>query len=205
MNSKKRPIIAIDIDDVLAVSAEEIIAYGNRKWGTSLTINDYDEDFTKVWQVDHEEVGRRFDEYIKAGTFLAYEHKSSAKLVLDKLKNDYELIILTSRNAKLKDDTINWINKKYPDIFSESNIYFAGFWDAPNQLAVHQTKGELVKKLNADYFIDDQLKHCLSASKLGIESILFGDYPWNKHEDLPSNVRRANDWIDVMRYFDERK
>lgn len=206
INNKKRPTIAIDIDDVLAKSAGKIIEYGNQKWGSSLTVQDYDEDFSRIWQVDHEEVKRRFDEYIEFGMFSTYEHDSDAMFVLEKLKNDYDLIIITSRNSKLKKDTIAWLNSKFPGIFDETNIYFAGFWDAVSDgSAVHRTKGEFVKIFNADYLIDDQLKHCLSVSELGIESVLFGNYSWNKADFLPHNVSRASNWMDVLRYFDERK
>ena len=203
--NKKRQTIAIDIDDVLAQSAKKIIEYGNQKWGMSLTINDYDEDFTKLWQVDNEEMRRRFDEYVEFGALSTYEHNLDAMSVLEKLKNNYDLIVITYRSTTLKNDTITWINEKYPGIFEEAHIHFAGFWDTVTDgNSIHCTKGELVKNLNADYLIDDQLKHCLSVSKLGIESILFGNYSWNKADTLPNNVERAKGWLDILRYFDER-
>ena len=202
--NKKRQTIAIDIDDVLSKSAKKIIEYGNQKWGMSLTINDYDEDFTKLWQVDNEEMRRRFDEYIEFGVLSTYEYDSDATLVLKKLKNDYDLIVITSRSTTLKNDTITWINEKYPGIFDEDHIHFAGFWDiVTDGNAIHCTKGELVKNLNANYLIDDQLKHCLSVSALGMKSILFGNYSWNKSDNLPQNVQRVENWLDILRYFDE--
>ena len=48
-----RQIIAIDIDDVLAESAKVFIEYSNNTWGTSLTVGDYIEDWSKMWQVDY--------------------------------------------------------------------------------------------------------------------------------------------------------
>lgn len=204
--TKKKTTIAIDIDDVLSRSAEVIIEYSNNRWGTSLTIDDFSEDFTKLWQVDDEEMRRRFDEYIELGMPFTYEHDSSAVTALGKMKANYHLIIITSRSTRLKKDTISWVNKNYPGVFKEQHIYFAGFWDESlSGDAIKRTKGELVKSLNADYLIDDQLKHCLSVSDLGIDSILFGNYAWNRTENLPSNVKRSSDWTAIERYFDDRK
>jgi len=202
--NKKRQTIAIDIDDVLAQSAKMVIDYSNKKWGMSLTVDDYSEDLNSLWQVDHAEVKRRVDEYSDSGVFSVYEHDPSAVIVLNRLKSRYNLIVITSRSNRMKSDTINWINSKYPGIFEEDHIYFAGFWDnISDGGAIHYTKGELVKKLNADYLIDDQLKHCLSVSSLGMKSILFGNYSWNKSDNLPQNVQRVDNWLDILRYFDE--
>jgi len=38
-----KPIIAVDIDDVLANLAQEIVDFSNKNWGTNLTIDDYNE------------------------------------------------------------------------------------------------------------------------------------------------------------------
>jgi len=202
--NNKRQTIAIDIDDVLAQSAKKIIEYSNKKWGMSLAVEDYNEDLSKLWQVDHIEMKRRVDEYFDSGVLSVYEHDPSAMLVLDRLKNKYNLIVITSRNNRTKNDTIDWINNKYPGIFEGDHIHFAGFWDnISDGSAIYYTKGDLVKNLNADYLIDDQLKHCLSVSALGMKSILFGNYSWNKSDNLPQNVQRVENWLDILRYFDE--
>ncbi len=55
------PIIAIDIDDVLADYAAGFVKFSNARWGLNLTIADYDEHWGNVWGVDVDEVRRRAD------------------------------------------------------------------------------------------------------------------------------------------------
>jgi uncharacterized HAD superfamily protein len=72
--SNSKPTIAIDIDDVLADNAKEFIEFSNRRWGTSLMAEDYDEHWGKLWQVDHEEVERRANEYDDSGVLSTYNY-----------------------------------------------------------------------------------------------------------------------------------
>ena len=55
--------IAVDIDDVLAENAAGFVKYSNEKWGTNLTVDDYDERWGAIWKVDSLEVERRAQEY----------------------------------------------------------------------------------------------------------------------------------------------
>ena len=47
----------------------------------------------------------------------------------------------------------------------------------------------------------DQLKLCRAAADLGMDALLFGDYSWNKIEELPDNTARCKDWKEVGEYF----
>jgi len=198
----KKPIIAIDIDDVLAKSAQNFVEYSNNHWGTLLTVDDYDENWTKLWQVDNEEAGRRSQEYLGSGILGTYEHNEDAIEVFEKLKEDFKLIVVTSRSTWLKDETTVWIKNKYPYIFTDEDIYFAGIWDkGVCDEAIISDKGDFIMNLGADYIIDDQLKHCIGAARCGIKALLFGDYGWNRLEDLPSRVDRVRNWSEVLEYF----
>ena len=203
---KKRPVIAIDIDDVLANSAECLAEFSNCTWGTSLCADDYDENFMKLFGVSEEEARCRVNVLHESGAFANYRHKDSATSALRVLKNDYRLIILTSRQEFIKDDTLAWLEKKFPGVFDEKDVYFAGIYDSNDGVLrmVNRTKGNIAKELGADFLIDDQPKHCAGASELGIKAILFGDYSWNRAEVLAIGVHRAKTWDDVLRYFYEK-
>lgn len=203
LSSRVRPTIAIDIDDVLADNAKGFVAFSNQRWGTTLSVDDYDEHWAKLWQVDNEETESRANEFHNSGAFSTYNHSPSVRLVLEKLKKDYNLIVITSRRLQTKAETTLWINQHYPGISDDDHIHFAGIWDAISDLSISRTKGELSRELGANYIIDDQLKHCLAAATLGIQALLFGDYPWNNIANLPSNVQRVEDWPGVLRYFNE--
>ena len=198
---KKRPIIAIDIDDVLSDNAAWFIDYCNKHWGRSLTINDYDEHWQKVLQVDDEQLDRMGKEYYGSDYISKYNCIPDSVDALNKLKTDYELLIITSRPNYTRQRTVSWIQNKYPGIFAEDHIIFAGFWDIVSEESIKCTKGELSKKLGAGYIIDDQLKHCIGASEHGVKGILFGNYNWNQASGLPVNVQRAKSWVEVLDYF----
>src|SRR5438105_1745912 len=100
MNAKKQ-IIAVDIDDVLAASAEIFIAYSNEHHGTKLSVEQYVEDWGKLWPVDLEELYRRRDHFFSIDDVSRREIKQDAVRVLTHLKDKYELIAITSRPKHL--------------------------------------------------------------------------------------------------------
>jgi len=201
-NDAKKPIIAIDIDDVLAKSAPRFIEYSNDHWGTSLTIDDYSENWPKLWQVDNEESGQRSLEYFSSGILDTYEHNEDAILAFEKLKNDFKFIVVTSRSTWLREPTIKWLKNKYPYVFNDEDIYFAGVWDKGTcDEAIAYDKGALIMSLGADFIIDDQLKHCVGAAQYGIQALLFGDYNWNKAAVLSNQISRVRNWSEVLEYF----
>lgn len=200
---KKSIVIGVDIDDTIALSAPMVIKYSNDRWGTSLKVSDYTEDWAGMWGVDFDEVKRRADEYFSSGILMDYKMMPGAHGVLNNLSSRFKIISVTARNDICKTDTFSWISKNYGEIFNESDLHFTGAWDKLTEHSVHHTKDKICKQLGVDILIDDQLKHCISAAEAGIASILFGDYSWNAADDLPENVVRAKDWLEVSRYINE--
>ena len=66
-------------------------------------------------------------------------------------------------------------------------------------------KVDMCKRLGAIALIDDSLSHVTECAEEGIEGVLFGDYPWNQADELPSGVTRCVDWPAVLEYFDARR
>lgn len=194
-----KPTIAVDIDDVIAAGALGFIQYTNDRFGMNLTIDDYDEHWQRVWKVDHEEVQKRAIEYHESGHISKHDIISGACDTLECLKKRFRLIVLTSRRSSIDKPTRDWIEKFYPGIFED--IVFSGIFDSDAEDAIHMTKGEIAKKLGVHYLIDDQPKHVLAASDMGIHGLLFGNYAWNKMETLPENVTRVVDWNEVLEFF----
>jgi 5'(3')-deoxyribonucleotidase len=194
-----KPIIAIDIDDVLAENARGFVEWSNKRFGTSLTPDDYNEHWSEMWKIDNEELEKRAHEFRNSDHVSAYSVIPGAKQALEILKTKFTLILITSRVATMKNLTKEWIEKNYPNIFSD--YVFCGFYDGPVSSGLKLTKAEFAKGIKADYLIDDQVKHVEACSNLGIKSLLFGNYSWNKDVKLNDNITRVNDWGEVLRYF----
>lgn len=194
-------MIAIDIDDVLSSSAVGFVEWSNKKYGTHLKPEDYQEHWAEMWKIDLDETFKRAKEFHEDDIVGSYNLIDGALDVLKKLKDKYTLILITSRRMSIKPSTLGWINAHYPNIFED--CVFAGFFDAdkPDLNHLKMTKAELAKNLKADYLIDDQLKHIEAAAEIGIKGLLFGDYSWNQKDDLPKNVKRVKDWNEVLNYF----
>lgn len=198
----RRLRIAIDIDDVLAENAAGFVAFSNRRWGTKLTVDDYDEHWAKMWQVDKEETERRAAEYFASESARGYGHIGGALEVLERISSQHHIMIATSRRIHMKHDTIEWVEEHFPGVFSSTAIYFAGIWDNIKDNSHKITKAELVNKIDADVLIDDQLKHCIAVAEQGRHALLFGDYAWNRAEELPDFVTRCHNWQAVEAAID---
>lgn len=196
-----KPTIAIDVDEVLADYAAEFVIISNKLWGTDFKVEDYHEDWLSLWGVDMDEAVARGQIMLEDRMHERLRHNDEAVDVLNRLAEDYRLIILTARNLKAKDLTLEWLGRHYPMI-SADNVNFAGIWDNPEPDAAKRTKGAIAKQLGVDYIIDDQLKHCLAANDHGIQSLLFGDYGWNQTDSLPTGVTRVSNWTAVQEYFE---
>lgn len=202
---KKKPIIAIDVDDVLSRTSEGFIEFSNKTWGHALTPDDYDEDWARAWNTSVETARSRADILHASGVFSEFSYYAEALPVLTKLKKHYSLVVATSRRASISEESQEWLNRYYPNIFDD--VFFSGIYDS--KLGKHKdhiarTKNDLLVEIGADYLIDDQLKHCVAAGQHGVNTILFGDYAWNRSDELPSHVTRCSDWQAVEAYFAAR-
>jgi 5'(3')-deoxyribonucleotidase len=195
----KKQTIAVDIDDVLADNAGGFIAFSTQRWGTHLSPEDYDERFAAMWEIDEHEAERRAVEFHGSGVIGRYRHDPGASPVLRELSKNYRLIVITSRRKQVAQESLAWLDRYYAGIFSD--VHFAGMWDKADPLAHQATKAELSRELGADYLIDDQPKHCIGAAEAGLTALLFGDYKWNRHADVPTGVVRVKDWLAVEEYF----
>ena len=195
--SKK--IIAVDLDDVVAANAEGFVKFSNERWGTNLRPEDFHEDLGSLWSVDQDTVAQRMLEFCEAEIVREYGHFADALPVLKKLKQNYTLLLVTSRRKMLMKATADWVDMYLPDIFT--SIHHAGIFDNLEKGSHTLTKAEILKDLGANYLIDDQLKHCVAAAKAGILALLFGDYVWNQSNSLPERVTRTKDWEVVAEYF----
>ena len=200
MNQRSKSIIAVDIDDVLAAEAEFVVAYTNEHWGGSYTMEDYTEAWNLFWGVDVDEVERRAEILHRPGIVSQYRVMPGSRDVLERLKETYELIVVTSRRQRVEQETQQWLDKRFPDIFSK--LILTGFWDDPSIEYRHLlSKGSLLNDHRVAYVIDDQQKHCISATDHGIKAILYGNLSDNQHAEAREGMAHLEVWRAVAEYF----
>jgi 5'(3')-deoxyribonucleotidase len=187
--------IAVDLDDVLACTAEALIAFSNAQYGTNFSIADYDEEWARLWNIGQAEVEKRSLEFHIPQNVLAFKVKTAAKPAIRKLSQKYELYIVTARSRRLINITKQWVEQHFGACFSD--MHFVPIWEMSNQV----TKSDICKQIGATYLIDDLPEHCNIAAANGITSILFGDYSWNHNRQVVPNVIRCADWSAVLSYF----
>ena len=195
----ERKIIAWDIDDVLADNASGFAAFCNKTWGLSMTAEDFSEDWCAMWGVDIDEVNRRSHIFHTSDTALNYQPHAGALQVVTALAEANDNRVVTSRRQLLREHTATWINQHFPELFTE--VHYSGIFDTFQYGDHLKTKVDVLKEIDADILVDDQLKHCIAAAEAGIPAILFGNYRWNQTEILPQGVVRCETMQEVGEYF----
>ncbi len=195
-----KPVIAIDVDDVLLPHFEGLVTWYNAEYGTNLTMaNNHPVNITP-WGADNiEEAVKRVHRYFETDAFKNEKPYEETGPALTELGENYELTIITGRDEAIEDITRDWLETYFPSVFKE--VHFTSLYSLVGK---SRSKAEVTALLSADYFIDDNLPAVTEVAASGVPSLLFGNYPWNEAENLPENVTRVADWAAVMEYFNGR-
>jgi uncharacterized HAD superfamily protein len=195
----KKLIIAIDCDDVLVPTAPLILKHYEKTYGVRIELKDFYSKDLSVWGVsDVATAIQRVNDYTKTEEFQNAEPFVEAMNALRELSRHHELHLVTGRPDFLTAATTDMLARHFPGIFASTE--FTNFF---GQKA--RSKADVCTKLKADFLIEDHLHHATVVSQCGINVLLFGDYPWNQSEQLPSNIRRVHDWTEVVRTLTEQQ
>lgn len=186
-------LIAIDIDDTLADFITSFIDFHNHTYGTSLTKDDiFTYDFWEVWGGTREETIKKIDDYSKTNYFKNVKPMDNAVKCVNELRQRHNLIVITSRPNSVVKETEEWINRYFPDAFS--NIFYTA--NLIRNDKIHKTKEEVCINENVDVIIEDNLNHSMDCANKGIKVLLL-DAPWNQSESLPKNITRVKSWDEI--------
>jgi 5'(3')-deoxyribonucleotidase len=200
----KKPVIAVDIDDVLAIENDAVRQFSNERYGHNHTPEDYrvPGEYWGYWQVvqgvDGEEFDRRYGEYLASGVKGQLAVMDGAIETITQLKEHFTLVIVTARDAHLVEITKEWLNAHFPDTFE--SVEFVAVWSGD----VQASKAEICTHLKAEYLLDDSPLHIKSAHEAGITGVLFGEYGWSVGAELPQGTVRCKDWSAVGAYFERQ-
>jgi FMN phosphatase YigB (HAD superfamily) len=191
----RRLVIAIDCDDVLVSTGEMTIAAYNRKYGTKLTPEFYyDKATLATWGTDDDSLAiERVMEYERSPEYALIRPVQETVDVVNRLAALHELHLVTGRPDHLEEVTLGMLERYFSGCFT--SVEHTNFYNEKKR-----TKGEVCKLLGADILIDDHIGHGESVLVNGMkEVIIFGDYPWNRHQALSAGMVRCFDWLGVER------
>jgi uncharacterized HAD superfamily protein len=189
--------IAFDLDDILAEFNQAWALFHNKKYGTNLTYGDFtDFDYTKFINITKEEAAFRIFEFYKTDEGKNLKVVEGALEIVNKLKKNHELCVLTSRDVSIKDMTNNWVKKNFGNLFDEiyltSQLTLAG-------LNHKVTKGDFCIKYGIDLLVEDAPVHAQNASDMGIKVALV-EKTWNKSFTYTNkNLYRIKQYDELLK------
>ncbi|TPX34713.1 hypothetical protein SmJEL517_g02695 [Synchytrium microbalum] len=204
-----KPVLAIDCDDVLLKTVEGLCQFHNEHYATSLVPADFSSyNYWEVWGGNREGATAKVRQWYQLASFANLDPVPGALEALQRLKEFYDLVVVTSRQDFIRAATIANIQKHYPGIFDDEHIHFANHWIHPTdhvhyQGLVSKSKAELCDEASAVLLVDDNLDYAKDVSNHGLYAILFdleGSYNWNKCPDseLPPKTVRKTSWADIV-------
>ncbi|GBG28650.1 Hypothetical Protein FCC1311_048712 [Hondaea fermentalgiana] len=202
--AKSRPVVALDIDEVLGGFLPALLKFYNKKHDTSYKLDDFfSYKFCEVWGGTNEETLDEIFEFFKTDYFRKdLKPLPHASETLAEMKSKFKFVVVTSRQHEIEDETRAWLERHFGSIISRAEFGNHYSRDAPDPDDAHEhdskrSKPEMCRDVSAVLLVDDNLDYCTKVSQqLGIPCILFGNYAWNQPKDgkLPSGVTRLNDW-----------
>ena len=189
-----KPVLAVDVDDVLYPLVSLFVEYHNTYHGTTTAAEQFHHYvFEKDLDITKDQFIERFRAFGAAGGFVDGPPMADTQEAIRRLSEKYDLVIVTSRWQDWEEDTIAWLKEHFPDSFSKIHFANSHTWHRGDKL----DKASICQELGAVAFLDDSPKNVELVSNVGIKSLLFGDYPWNRNAQLPANGQRVKDWNEV--------
>lgn len=195
MTQGAKPVLAVDVDEVLYPFMKLFIEHYNQSYGTDRTLEQFNSYVIEEnFPMSSDEKLERISSFVANGGFRNGLPLSKSKAAIEELAKSYDLVVVTSRWKDWEQDTFDWLDRHYPKTFN--NVHFANSitWSRGDK----HDKASICKELGAVAFIDDSVDNVEKVAETGIKSLLFGDYPWNRTDQLPENVRRVSNWDEVL-------
>lgn len=188
----KKPVIAVDFDDVIADFNRAFLTFHNRTYCSTVAYEDICAfDAYTVFGVERTEFHRRLLEFCNTQQHTA-EPIDGANTALQALSKDYELHVVTSRCDSLQMVTKTWLRSWLPGVFSALHFTNGAAGLYPER---HRSKSTVCKEIAARVLIEDALHNAAAVSTQGIP-VLLPDRPWNQ-DPLPKGTWRMDTWNEI--------
>jgi uncharacterized HAD superfamily protein len=201
-HGNRKPVLAVDLDEVCCGYLPAYIKYSNAMHGTALVL----EDFTSYmfWEVPKANLASREAATERVYAFHAsryfeeqIEPIAGAAIALGVLKKRFDLHVVTSRQTDIEQQTRAFVAKHFTDIFTE--LHFGNHFGKPDERGkvAKISKPEMCARIGAVALIDDSIDYARQCAASGIPVFLFGDYGWNQTpagEELDERITRVRNW-----------
>ncbi|MDO8569682.1 MAG: hypothetical protein Q7R89_02835 [bacterium] len=184
--------IGFDLDDLLLGFFDALHPYCNNRYGTSCQRGDLTSfSLAKLWGVSEEEATKRVFDFYQSSEHWGAKPVDGSVEGIKKLKQHHKLHVITAKPEELKDKTLEWLDKHFPQMFD--GIHFTNHY---NGNGLKRSKGEVCKELGIELFVDDFLENVNNVANFDIPALLF-DAPWNQGEvKLP--ITRVYSWDEIV-------
>lgn len=191
-----RPVIAVDVDDVLVPHAPGLIGFLNRSFNANITLDRFFsfEDIVQSAGGDEGQVVEQTLCFLNSVEFAGMGPIEEAVGVIEGLKERYDLVIITARPLFIEKMTRRWLEEHFPSTFCSAHFVNLDWeWGRGH----HASKMDVCRSERVEVLIDDSPFQIGEAIRSGIVGLLFGNYPWNM--ELPEGAERVVDWAAVSR------
>jgi uncharacterized HAD superfamily protein len=193
--------IGLDMDEVLAQFLVTFIVYHNEKYNTNYRMEDIDEfELWKVWGGTKEEIAERIRLFVDEGMVLKLTPVPLAQQIIEELKKDNELYVITARHDSGRETSEKWLEEHFPETFNEIHMSI----DSHKENGSGKTKAEICKDLQIDIMVEDSFPFASSIALSGTPVILL-NYSWNIKNGELENIYRAKDWSEIPQLINKFK
>ncbi|MBI2671397.1 hypothetical protein HYX16_00515 [Candidatus Woesearchaeota archaeon] len=185
--------IYVDIDDTLAETTPSFLSYLKEEHNIILPEESM-KDYPFVLTTLHKTF-KKIDyirDFEKSLFFKNLTPKRNSQNAIRSLSGIHELIIITGRHHKLKEETENWLAKFFPNNFSQ--VHLVNNHPRPNEVK-GPDKHELCVNLKCQIAIEDDPTPALKIAENNIKVLLF-DQLWNKNINH-ENITRVKNWEEI--------
>jgi uncharacterized HAD superfamily protein len=174
-----KAILGVDIDNVIADTDRAIRKTIRDVFGVSLRQEEvvcYEYHRCGITKEQEQKILEIFRDTTCSELFVV----PGAVEALKRLQQQYEVVLVTSRNPVIVEKTRDWL--RWNEIPHDHLIF---------EKEKHQTGRTF------EYFIEDNAESALSLAEAGVRTFVF-DYPWNRAMIEHPNITRVRGWHEVL-------
>jgi len=193
----KRPLIVLDIDEVLLDTISAINDQYNQQHGTNFSRRDFASyTWHHVWGISRDDaIDFNYDFFKDHADKI--EPISGAEIGVRGLAMGHDLMALTARPEDHREVTQKSLDKHFPDIGKLRMVNSYARSGTP------EFKSDYIRGKDAFLVIEDQVHHAIDMAPY-VERVFLYNAPWNKPQNLPADlvlpnkVERVGNWDDIL-------